>query len=331
MSMGLLALLDDVAAFAKIAASSLDDVGLQATKAGTKAAAVVIDDAAVTPSYVVGFSAQRELPIIWKIAKASMRNKVLILLPIAVALGYFAPWTVTPLLMIGGAYLCYEGAEKIFEALFPHHAHEHEQAVHEATIGPEDMENKTVKGAVRTDFILSAEIMAIALSTVAEVPVFEQIIVLAIIAVVLTVGVYGVVALIVKMDDMGLALARNDWDSTFFHKLGVGTGKLLVTAMPWVLNILKVVGTAAMTWVGGSIIAHGLHGLGVHAPENTIHHAVAWTSALVESHLVSTVGWLTATFMQAIFGILIGAVMIPFVGYVLVPVAKHLFRKKASV
>lgn len=328
MSVGLLALLDDVAVFAKVAAASLDDVGLQATKAGTKAAALVIDDAAVTPSYVVGFRAQRELPIIWKIATASLRNKILILLPIAVALGHFAPWSITPILMIGGAYLSYEGAEKIFEALFPDKAHEHEKVVVDVTMGSVDMENKTVLGAVRTDFILSAEIMAIALSTVAESKIYEQIIVLFIIAFTLTVAVYGVVAIIVKMDDVGLALAANKWGAGVFNKAGVVVGRGLVKGMPWVLKTLTIVGTAAMTWVGGSIIAHGLHGLGVNAPEGFIHHAAEYATSVVSSGWVPLVGWFTATLFQALFGILIGALMIPLVEYVIVPVAQKFFVRK---
>lgn len=331
MGMGLLALLDDVAVFAKVAAASLDDVGLQATKAGTKAAAVVIDDAAVTPTYVVGFSAQRELPIIWKIAKASLKNKVIILLPIAVALGYFAPWIVTPLLMVGGAYLCYEGAEKIYEALFPHKAHEHEQAVYEAVLSPVDLENKTVVSAVRTDFILSAEIMAIALSTVSDANVLNQIVVLALIGLFLTIGVYGVVAIIVKMDDMGLAMTRNQSASPFVQKSLAVFGRGLVAAMPWVLDFLTVVGTAAMTWVGGSIIAHGLDVLGVHGPEAVIHHGVEIVSHIMPEALIPVVGWITTSLLQAVFGLLVGAAMIPFVSYVIVPVAQKVFRNKKAV
>src|SRR5690606_38841256 len=162
MSVGLLALLDDVAALAKVAAASLDDIAGQAVKAGAKAAGAVIDDAAVTPRYVSGFSADRELPIVGKIAFGSIRNKLIVLLPAAVALSYFAPWIITPILMLGGAYLCYAGAEKVFEAVFPHAAHEHE---HEAEApeqaDPKKLEEERVSGAIQTDFILSAEIMTI--------------------------------------------------------------------------------------------------------------------------------------------------------------------------
>ncbi len=330
MSIGLIALLDDVAMFAKVAAASLDDVGLQATKAGSKAAAVVIDDAAVTPGYVVGFSAERELPIIWRIAKASLFNKLIILLPIAVALGYFAPWSVTPLLMIGGSYLCYEGAEKIYEAVFPHMAHEHEKAVLQATIGSEDMENKTVMSAVRTDFILSAEIMAISLSTVADVQIINQIVVLALIALMLTVGVYGVVAFIVKMDDMGLALSRNQAKSKSLRSMAATFGRGLVLAMPWVLDALTILGTAAMTWVGGSIIAHGLDGLGVHGPEALIHHVVHIIENAVSGSIAPLAAWFTTTLLQAFFGIVVGGLMIPIVGYVLVPLFQLFSRKKNS-
>jgi uncharacterized protein len=328
MSIGLLALLDDVAVFAKVAASSLDDVVGQAAKAGSKAAAVVIDDAAVTPAYVVGFSAQRELPIIFKIARASLKNKIVILLPAAVALGYFLPILITPLLMIGGTYLCYEGAEKIFESLFPHHAHQHEEAVHQAVLTPLQLENKTVLGAVQTDFILSAEIMAISLSTIQEAAILSQIVVLAMVSVVLTVAVYGVVALIVKMDDVGLFMATSKNGPIPLQKFNNFLGRGLVLGMPKILFLLTVIGTTAMTWVGGSIIIHGLEVLGWTTPSHWLHDVVKIVSDLSPPSFSAVIGWLTSTLLQALVGIFVGFLTIPVVEYVVAPLISG-FRKKA--
>jgi len=208
MSIGLIALLDDVAALAKAAAASLDDVATQAAQAGAKAAGVVIDDTAVTPRYVTGFSASRELPIIRKIAVGSLKNKLLILLPAALVLSLLAPSLITPLLMIGGAYLCYEGVEKLYHALLPDAAHAHEAALEPITLDAATFGDQKVAGAIKTDFILSAEIMAIALATVADADLLTQVVVLGTVGVGITLAVYGVVALIVKADDVGLALAR---------------------------------------------------------------------------------------------------------------------------
>ena len=205
MPSGLAALLDDVAGITRLAAASLDDVGAAAGRAGTKAVGVVIDDTAVTPRYVVGLSPARELPIIAKIALGSIRNKLLILLPVALLLSAFAPWALTPLLMVGGAYLSFEGAEKLWEAMSGHHAAEQETA---GATTPEALEQQKVSGAVRTDFILSAEIMAIALAEVAGSGIVAQAVALALVAIAITVGVYGVVAIIVKLDDIGLHLAK---------------------------------------------------------------------------------------------------------------------------
>ncbi len=220
MSIGLIALLDDVAALAKMASASLDDVAGQAAKAGAKAAGVVIDDAAVTPRYVVGFAAERELPIVGRIALGSLRNKLLFLLPGALALGAFAPWAITPLLMLGGAYLCYEGTEKVYEALFPHKAHGHEEEV--AAAADSAMEDRRVASAIKTDFILSAEIMAITLAAIPEGSFWTKAAVLAVVAVGITVAVYGAVALIVKADDAGMALAANR-NPSFIGGLGRGS------------------------------------------------------------------------------------------------------------
>jgi len=213
LSIGFLALLDDVAAIAKVAAASLDDVVTQSAKAGVKAAGVVIDDAAVTPRYLLGFAASRELPIVGKIAAGSLRNKLLVLLPATLALSYFLPWMITPLLTIGGIYLCYEGVEKVLEAIMPHQAHAHEAQVGTIALNPQTTEDEKVASAIKTDFILSAEIMAIVLASVSDEGILMQALVLALVGIGITVAVYGVVALIVKADDVGVALAKHDGGS----------------------------------------------------------------------------------------------------------------------
>lgn len=229
MSIGLIALLDDVAAIAKTAAASLDDVAAQAAKAGTKAAGVVIDDAAVTPRYVVGFAAERELPIVGRIALGSLRNKLLFLLPGALALSALAPWAITPLLMLGGAYLCYEGTEKVYEALFPHKAHAHESEL----AGEQDaqaLEDRRVASAIKTDFILSAEIMAITLAAIPEGNFWMRAAILAVVGLGITVAVYGTVALIVKADDAGMALASNT-AAPPFGSVSRGIGQAIVSTL----------------------------------------------------------------------------------------------------
>ncbi len=264
MASGLVALLDDVAAIAKLAAASLDDIGLAAGKAGAKAAGVVIDDTAVTPRYVVGLSPDRELPIIAKIARGSIFNKLVILLPIALALSALAPWAITPLLMIGGAYLCFEATEKILEALNLVEHHDDEAA---SITDPVELEQRQVAGAVRTDFILSAEIMAIALGELPEQSLVMQGVILAAVAIAITIGVYGVVALIVKMDDIGLKLAATG-------RAGIAAlGRGLVAAMPVLLKALSVIGTAAMLWVGGGIVVHGLEVFHLDTVPHLIHVA----------------------------------------------------------
>jgi predicted DNA repair protein MutK len=257
MASGLAALLDDIAGIAKLAAASLDDVSAATGKAGSKAVGVVVDDAAVTPGYAMGFTPDRELPIVWKIAVGSLRNKFFFLLPGALLLSAFAPWAVTPLLMLGGAYLCFEATEKILEAVRPHDA---ALAPEQLALSSTQMEAHKVAGAIRTDLILSAEIMAIALASVAERPLLIQAGALALVGFGLTVAVYGVVGFIVKMDDIGVHLAQRD---TATVRL-VGRG--LVKAMPSLLATLSVVGTAAMLWVGGGILVHGLEHYHVHVP-----------------------------------------------------------------
>ncbi|QGN53651.1 DUF808 domain-containing protein [Novosphingobium sp. Gsoil 351] len=299
MPSGLVALLDDVALIARAAASSLDDVGAAATKAGTKAAGVVIDDAAVTPSYVTNFTPDRELPIIWQITKGSLRNKLLILLPVALLLSAFLPWAITPLLMLGGLFLCYEGAEKVIEKLGgAHHGDTLEDPIEDIAA----FEKARISGAVRTDLILSAEIMAIALAEVSDSPILQRAIILAVVGVVITVLVYGAVALIVKMDDVGLHLSKRE---------GAGTqalGRFLLRAMPWLLTVLSVIGTVAMLWVGGGIILHGLEELGVHRPADLAHsiqHAVEHATGPI----AAITGWLAYATVSAIVGLVLGAIV----------------------
>ena len=321
MSVGLIGLLDDVAAIAKVAAASLDDVASQAAKAGAKAAGVVIDDTAVTPGYVIGFSPKRELPIVAKIAAGSLRNKLLILLPAALALSYFLPWTITPLLMLGGAYLCYEGVEKVLEAVMPHHAQQHEAELGTVALNAPSVEDQKVASAIKTDFILSAEIMAITLAAIPVESLWKQALVLALVAIGITAAVYGVVAIIVKADDVGLALAKSDRASAVGRALGRG----IVRSMPMLLKLLSVVGTAAMIWVGGGII---LHGVEVYGPP-AIGHAVKAT-AEAAAHAVPPIAgmveWLVEATISGLLGLLIGAASIPVAGYVLAPAWKLLQR-----
>ena len=304
MATGLLALLDDVAAIAKLAAASLDDMASQAAKAGAKAAGVVIDDAAVTPRYVVGFAASREVPIVRRIAIGSLRNKFVIILPAALLLSAFAPWLITPLLVLGGACLCYEGAEKVLEAVHPHAAHGHEAATGAAPADAAALEEAKIRGAIRTDLILSAEIMAITLSTVATSSLVMQGVVLAVVGLAITVVVYGAVALIVKADDAGIALARGG--SAPLRALGRG----LVLGMPPFLKALSILGTAAMLWVGGGIIVHGLAEFGLHGPEHvidTIAHATARLMPVAQAAM----GWGAGAAASGVVGLLVGAAIIP--------------------
>jgi predicted DNA repair protein MutK len=296
MAGGLLALLDDVAAIAKVAAASLDDVAAQAAKAGSKAAGIVIDDAAVTPRYVVGFAADRELPIVGKIAWGSLKNKILFLLPGALALNYLAPWIITPLLMAGGVFLCFEGYEKVHEMVTPSAAKAKDHAA--APVDAKALEDTRVAGAIRTDMILSAEIMAITLASVAQSPFWTQAAVLAAVGLGITALVYGAVALIVKADDVGVALARR---GGAVGAIGVG----IVKAMPSLLKALSVIGMMAMLWVGGGIILHGFAGFGLAGPEHAIE-GVARGVAVVAPLAGSFIQWLVAAALAGLFGLAIG-------------------------
>jgi predicted DNA repair protein MutK len=312
MASGLAALLDDVAALAKLAAASVDDVGVAAGRASVKAAGVVVDDAAVTPAYVSGLAADRELPIIRRIATGSLRNKILFILPAALVLSAIAPVAVEIILMLGGTYLCFEGAEKVRHRLGHHDAHASEGAPDDGEVpvvllGPE-AEERTVKGAIRTDFILSAEIMVIALKEVLDEGIVQRAIILAIVAVLITAVVYGVVALIVKMDDVGLRLAQRDDPRS--QRLGRG----LVRGMPKLLGLLSVVGTAAMLWVGGHILLVGAHELGWHTPYDLVHDA----EHLVEdvAGIGGVLAWSVNTSISAIVGFVVGSIVVTIVSRV---------------
>jgi predicted DNA repair protein MutK len=308
MASGLIALLDDVAAIAKVAASSLDDVAAATAKAGAKSAGVVIDDAAVTPTYVTGFQPNRELPIIWKIAKGSLRNKLLFLTPAFIALAAFLPQALTPLLMVGGAYLCFEAAEKVMEKLGLHaHAggHDPEKPVIEE---PAEQESRMVTGAIRTDFILSAEILAIALGELDHLPLTTTSAALVGVSIAVTALVYGAVALIVKMDDVGLHLAR----------VGNGAARMvgrgLVAGMPKLLTALSLIGTAAMAWVGGGIVLHGMAEIGIlPALPQTLHH---WAHAIAAASpvAVGAIEWTVNAVFSGIFGVALGFVIAQAVG-----------------
>ena len=299
MPSGLVALLDDVSVIARAAAASLDDVSAAAAKAGTKAAGVVIDDAAVTPSYVTEFTPDRELPVIARIARGSLFNKLVILLPAALLLSAFLPQAITPILMAGGLFLCFEGAEKVIEKLG---GEKHGQTLEDHPTDAATFENERVSGAVRTDLILSAEIMAIALAEVASEGIVQQAIILAVVGVAITVAVYGAVGLIVKMDDIGLHLAKKS------SALARSTGAFLLRAMPVLLTLLASVGTAAMLWVGGGIILHGLEVLGVPGPAGIAHaaqHAVEHATGPVGGIL----GWLTYAVLSAFVGVVLGGIV----------------------
>ena len=306
MASGFFALLDDISALVKASAASLDDVPAQVAKTTGKVSGIVIDDTAVTPKYVVGLDPSRELFIIYSIAKKSLINKLLILSPAALLLGYFAPWVITPVLMLGGAYLCFEGYEKV-HAMFSKHPEVQPESETIKVITPEELEKERVTGAVRTDIILSAEIMAITYSQVTGQPLLNQALVMLAVAVFITVAVYGFVGLIVKADDFGVHLAQDK-----FNRVTQKFGRGLVKFMPHFLSLLGYIGTAAMLWVGAEIIAHGIpftsHLL------HDIEHALAHLPALA---------WFAKALACAIGGLLVG-----FVVEKIVVLFKRAFRKK---
>lgn len=320
MAGGIFALLDDVAALARIAAASVDDVGAAAGRASAKAAGVVVDDTAVTPQFMEGSPAQRELPIIKQIAIGSLRNKLIFILPAAVLLGQFAPWALPILLIFGGTFLAFEGAEKIWERISGHGHHEDEELAAQGEF-TEEHEKKTVAGAIRTDFILSAEIMVIALKEVVDsspdANFIMRAVVLAVVAVLITLAVYGVVALIVKMDDVGVHLTKRD--SPGAQKLGRG----LVAAMPKVLSAISVIGTAAMLWVGGHILLMSLYELSetdwlhhttfgeiIHWPYAQVHHLEDAVHHAVHGWFGGVLAWSTNTLLSALVGLIVGAIVV---------------------
>ncbi|MCX7285455.1 MAG: DUF808 domain-containing protein [Novosphingobium sp.] len=299
MPTGLVALLDDISVIARAAAASIDDVSAAAAKAGSKAAGVVIDDAAVTPSYVTNFTPDRELPVIWRIARGSLFNKLVILLPAALLLSAFLPGAITPILMAGGLFLCFEGAEKVMEKLG---GEKHGQTLDDQPADVAAFEEQRVSGAVRTDLILSAEIMAIALAEVSGEGIVQQGIILAVVGIAITAAVYGAVGLIVKMDDIGLHLAKNP------SAAARALGSALLKAMPVLLTVLATIGTLAMLWVGGGIILHGAEELGLAGPAHLAHdaqHAVE----LATGPLGGVLGWLTYAVISAIVGLVLGAIV----------------------
>lgn len=305
MAGGLAALLDDVAAITRAAAASLDDVTAMAGKTSVKAAGVVVDDTAVTPQYVQGIKPARELPMIWRIAKGSLVNKLIIILPIALLLSAFAPWALTPILMLGGSYLCFEGAEKIWHSIHKRLKSEQHSTSPKSQESPKS-EDQLVKSAITTDFILSAEIMVISLNEISDQTVWMQAAVLFVVGIGITALVYGVVGVLVKMDDVGLALSKRD--SAGMKKFGRG----LVKAMPIVLQIISVVGVLAMLWVGGHILVVGTEELGWELPYHLVHGLESWSEGVGGGIL----GWIGNTFGSLVFGLIWGAIIVALVSLV---------------
>jgi predicted DNA repair protein MutK len=305
MASGLLALLDDVAAIAKLAAASLDDVAAATGKAATKSAGVVVDDTAVTPGYVMGFRPERELPIVWKIARGSLRNKLLILMPGFIALAALLPQALTPLLMLGGAFLCYEAAEKVLEKTGLHGAHAADAPV---VLDPAARESSMVNGAIRTDLILSAEILAIALGELQSLPIATIAAALAGVSLAVTILVYGAVALIVKMDDIGLHLARQP------NGASQALGRGLVAGMPKLLATLGLVGIAAMAWVGGGIVLHGMAELEILVGIPQLFHELAHRLADHAPALGAAVDWIANAALAGLFGLALGLAVVALIG-----------------
>ncbi|MDQ4428414.1 DUF808 family protein [Yokenella regensburgei] len=284
----LLTLLDDIATL-------LDDISLMGKLAAKKTAGVLGDDLSLNAQQVSGVRANRELPVVWSVAKGSFLNKV-ILVPLALLISAFLPWAITPLLMLGGAFLCFEGVEKVLHTLQSRKHKKDEQAAAQrleslANQDPQVFERDKIKGAVRTDFILSAEIVAITLGIVAEAPLLNQVLVLSGIAILVTIGVYGLVGIIVKLDDMGYWLVEKS------SQLAQSLGKGLLFIAPWLMKFLSVVGTAAMFLVGGGIIVHGV------AP---LHHAIEHFTA----SQAAAIQWMLPTLLNLLLGFVVGAVVV---------------------
>ncbi len=307
MAGGLVALLDDVAALAKLAAASLDDIGAGVSKASVKAIGVVVDDTAVTPAYLRGFAAKRELPMVKRIAIGSLRNKLVFILPVAMLLSEFLPGAIAYLLIFGGLFLCYEGAEKVYEAFFA--GHEAPEETIQAAHSPEH-EQKMVSGAIRTDLILSAEIMAISLAAVTDQPFITRLFIMIGVALVITLVVYGTVALIVKMDDVGLALAERD------GKFVPGLGRGLVKAMPKVMAVIATVGTGAMLWVGGHIVIANVAEAFWHGPLDVLHIIEVFVADLAPAGIAAVSTWTTETVLSAIVGLVLGAIIVLVVHFI---------------
>lgn len=303
MAAGLAALLDDIALIAKKAAATTDDVAAIAGRTSTKAAGVVIDDAAVTPKFVAGVSPARELPIIWKITKGSLVNKLIIILPIILLLSWLLPSALTPLLMLGGFYLSFEGAEKVLEKVgLGGHGESEAEADDEEK---DQSESALVRGAIFTDLILSAEIMVISLNEVADQPLLTRTLVLILVGLIVTFAVYGVVGVLIKIDDIGLAIAHKQGASEGMKKFGL----FLVKGMPKLLTAIGIIGTLAMLWVGGHILLVGFDELGLHWPYQAMHHVVENFE-----HLGGAVTWLVETGFSLLFGLLVGALIAVVVG-----------------
>lgn len=304
MSGGLVALLDDIATLAKVTASSIDDVAANAVKASSKAVGVVIDDTAVTPQYVAGLSPERELPIIGKIARGSLINKLFIILPIALLLTWLAPQVLPFLLVVGGAYLCFEGGEKVLEKLgwLPGHHEEHEEG---GAASPEELEKSIVSSATRTDLILSAEIMLVSMAGLSNETGIMRVAVLIGVAFFMTFFVYGLVALLVKADDFGARLARGALDPKDNRPGPVdNVGRTIVRVMPHIFSVIGVVGTVAMLWVGGHLAIANLAEVGVpvfHHILEAAEHAVASAGGFVT--------WLVETLLSGIFGVILGSLI----------------------
>ena len=303
MSGGLVALLDDIATLAKVTASSVDDVAADAVKVSSKAVGVVIDDTAVTPQYVAGLNPKRELPIIAKIARGSLINKLFIILPIALLLTWLAPHVLPFLLVVGGAYLCFEGGEKVLEKIgwLPDHHEGHEEG---GAASAEELEKSIVSSATRTDLILSSEIMLVSMAGLSNEHGAMRVAVLIAVAFFMTFFVYGLVALLVKADDVGVRLARGALEPEDNRPGPVdNVGRTIVRVMPHVFGVIGVVGTVAMLWVGGHLVIENLADVGVPV----FHHVLE-----AAEHAVSAgggfVSWLVETALSGIFGVVLGSV-----------------------